>query len=146
MDYKKMINEVALLERENELVLLLPIKENKWSIREIIGHLYHWDDYNLQTMVSQMRNGAILPNFPDHDQHNQKGLQSLEGKTAHQILTLFIEKRQAIIEAIEKIDMMDRFTIGSSKRAFSSETFIKIFVKHDAHHLKQIKDFLVTCH
>ncbi|WP_130858861.1 DinB family protein [Gracilibacillus phocaeensis] len=143
-DYEKMISEVSKLKEGDEQILITPIKENAWSIREIIGHMYYWDDYNLHNMVSQMSNGANLPNFPAHDPHNEEAIQSLEGKAVQQIIDLFLERRKEILEEIKKVDKKDRFTIGNGKRAFSSESFIKIFVQHDAHHVKQIENFLAN--
>lgn len=143
-EYSKTIDEVSRLKEADEQILVTPIKEDAWSIREIIGHMYYWDDYNLQNMVSQMANGANLPAFPDHDAQNEKAVQSLEGQSVYQIIDLFIKRRKEFLGAVRNVDKQDRFTIGTGKRAFSAENFVKIFVKHDAHHLKQIEIFLAA--
>ncbi|MFD1413222.1 DinB family protein [Oceanobacillus jeddahense] len=143
-EYSKTVDEVSKLKELDEQTLVTPIKENAWSIREIIGHMYYWDDSNLHNMISQMQNGANLPAFPNHDAQNEKAIQSLEGQTVYQIIDLFLARREDFLEAIRKVDKQDRFTIGNGKRAFSSESFVKIFVKHDAHHLKQIDYFLAS--
>ncbi|WP_077604779.1 DinB family protein [Oceanobacillus sojae] len=143
-EYSKTIDEVSKLKEADEQILVTPIKEEAWSIREIIGHMYYWDDYNLHNMISQMTNGANLPAFPDHDAQNEKAVQSLEGQSVYQIIDLFIKRREEFLDTVRKVDKQDRFTIGSGKRAFSTESFVKIFVKHDAHHLKQIENFLAA--
>lgn len=143
-EYGKTINEVSKLKEADEQSLVTPIKKNTWSIREIIGHMYYWDDYNLHNMVSQMYHGANLPAFPGHDAQNEEAIQSLEGQSVYQIIDLFIERREELLDAVRKVDKQDRFTIGNGKRAFSAESFVKIFVKHDAHHLKQIDNFLAV--
>ncbi|MCT1902425.1 DinB family protein [Oceanobacillus sojae] len=143
-EYEKTINEVSKLKEADEQSLVTPIKKNAWSIREIIGHMYYWDDYNLHNMVSQMHHGVNLPAFPDHDAQNEEAIQSLEGQSVYQIIDLFIERREEFLDAARKVDKQDRFTIGDGKRAFSAESFVKIFVKHDAHHLKQIENFLAA--
>ncbi|CEI81976.1 hypothetical protein J18TS1_16140 [Oceanobacillus oncorhynchi subsp. incaldanensis] len=142
--YESTIAAVSELKKVEEQTLNTPIKEDAWSIREIIGHMYYWDDYNLHNMVSQMQQGANLPAFPDHDTQNEKAIQSLEGKTVDEIIELFMERRKQLLEKIRTVDKNDRFTIGSGKRKFSAESFLKIFTKHDEHHLKQIKDFLAA--
>jgi len=142
--YESTIGAVSELKKVEEQTLNTPIKEDAWSIREIIGHMYYWDDYNLHNMVSQMQQGANLPAFPDHDTQNEKAIQSLEGKTVDEIIDLFMERREQLLEKIRTVDKNDRFTIGSGKRKFSTESFLKIFTKHDEHHLKQIKDFLAA--
>lgn len=143
-EYSKTIDEVSKLKEADEQILVTPIKEEAWSIREIIGHMYYWDDYNLHNMISQMTNGANLPAFPDHDAQNEKAVQSLEGQSVYQIIDLFIKRREEFLDTVRKVDKQDRFTIGTGKRAFSAESFVKIFVKHDAHHLKQIENFLAA--
>ncbi|WP_152655709.1 DinB family protein [Oceanobacillus sp. CFH 90083] len=142
--YESTMETVSELKEADEQSLITPIKENAWSIREIIGHMYYWDDYNLHNMVSQMNHGANLPPFPDHDTQNEKAIQSLEGESVYQIIDSFIERREEFLDAVKQVDKQDRFTIGNGKRAFSAESFVKIFVKHDAHHLKQIEDFLAA--
>lgn len=143
-EYSKTIDEVSKLKEADEQILVTPIKEEAWSIREIIGHMYYWDDYNLHNMISQMTNGANLPAFPDHDAQNEKAVQSLEGQSVYQIIDLFIKRREEFLDTVRKVDKQDRFTIGTGKKAFSAESFVKIFVKHDAHHLKQIENFLAA--
>lgn len=143
-EYSKTIDEVSKLKEADEQILVTPIKEEAWSIREIIGHMYYWDDYNLHNMISQMTNGSNLPAFPDHDAQNEKAVQSLEGQSVYQIIDLFIKRREEFLDTVRKVDKQDRFTIGTGKKAFSAESFVKIFVKHDAHHLKQIENFLAA--
>ncbi|WP_373277925.1 DinB family protein [Amphibacillus sediminis] len=55
-----------------EASLCQPIKEGKWSVIQIVGHLYYWDKFNLEQMIPYMDEGVDLPEFPDQDQHNQK--------------------------------------------------------------------------
>ena len=140
--YQKSLDKIASLKQIDEQLLVTPIKEGAWSIREIVGHLYGWDNYNLQHMVSNMSQGADLPAFPDHDSQNVQALQGLQGKSVQEIIKLFIEKRQEIIGALAQLDTKTRFTIGGGKRAFSPESFVKIFVKHDHHHFVQIDEYL----
>ena len=44
--FKEMITEVLPLKEEQAERLEAPIKEGKWSIREIVAHLYGWDQFN----------------------------------------------------------------------------------------------------
>ncbi|WP_313898491.1 DinB family protein [Lederbergia sp. NSJ-179] len=104
----------------------------------MLGHLYYWDKYNLEKMVPLMANGANLPQFPNHDQHNKEAISFLRNHSVESIIDAFIETRKELIEHISKVGEDVRFTIGKGKRMFSGESFIKIFVKHDIHHLQQI--------
>ena len=136
--FNQTIEDISALKTYDEAMLLTPITEGKWSIREIVAHLY-WDKYNAEKMVPYMENGAKLPNFPDHDTHNAAGLHALESKSAHEIIDLFVQMRTHLIARLAQVDKQARFTIGGSKRAFSAESFAKLFVRHDGEHLPQIK-------
>ncbi|KMK78112.1 DinB family protein [Alkalihalobacillus pseudalcaliphilus] len=140
--FKEMITEVLPLKEEQAERLEAPIKEGKWSIREIVAHLYGWDQFNLDTMVPNMENQASLSVFPDHDSFNEKTLRSVENKSSYELIEMFMATREELVNALTKIEPSARFHIGEGKRAFSAESFTKIFVKHDAHHIKQIKDKL----
>src|SRR5690625_2429871 len=138
-EFEKTIGEIEKLKKVENDKLLEPIREGKWSIREIVGHLYYWDKYNLETMVPKMTDGANLPPFPDHDQQNKEAMSFLKEESADAIINSFITTRKELIDSTAKVDKNIRFTIGKGKRQFSAESFIKIFLKHDIHHLQQIK-------
>lgn len=140
--FEKMVDNILDLKEISEDKLSEPYKKGKWSIREIVGHLYYWDKFNLEKMVPLMVQDADLPKFPDHDQHNKEAITYIKDYSVETIIDKFVLTRKELTERISSLDGDVRFTIGGSKRKFSGESFIKIFVKHDAHHLKQITDKL----
>jgi uncharacterized damage-inducible protein DinB len=140
--FEKTIDDVLNLKEISEAKLLEPISEGKWSIREIVGHLYYWDKFNLEKMVPFMAEGVDLPKFPDHDQHNEEAMSFLKDYSIESIIDNFIVTRKELNERISRLEGDVRFTIGGGKRQFSGESFIKIFIKHDDHHLKQINEKL----
>lgn len=133
-----MIAEVKQLHTYDESLLTGPIAEGKWSIREIIAHMYYWDLFNANEMVPLMEDGASLPEFPDHDSHNREGLARLEDKSVYDLVDLFVETRILLMTRLEAVDPSARFTIGKGKRKFSADSFAKIFIHHDGEHLPQI--------
>lgn len=141
-EFEKAVNHVFDLKEISEETLSEPIKEGKWSIIQIVGHLYYWDKYNLEEMVPYMAEGVDLPAFPDHDQHNEKAMSYIEGFSVKSLIDSFIQTRKELIEKVSRVGKDVRFTIGGGKRKFSGESFIKIFIKHDTHHLKQINEKL----
>lgn len=141
-EFEETIDAIRDLKEVQESKLTEPISKEKWSIREIVGHLYYWDKYNLEKMVPIMVNGVNLPQFPNHDQHNKDAILYLRDNTVESIINAFIETRKELIDSISKLGEDVRFTIGKGKRQFSVESFIKIFLKHDIHHLQQIKSKL----
>lgn len=140
--YEELLERCKTYRDLDEKVLTTPISKGSWSIREIIGHIFGWDQYNLQNMIPYMSHGADLPAFPNHDDQNMIVLNGLKDKTVFEIIDLFLENRKELIQMISSVNPEDRFTIGGKKKAFTAESFLKIFVKHDAHHEKQINQYL----
>lgn len=140
--FEKTINAISNLKDVQSSLLLEPISKGKWSIREIVGHLYYWDKYNLEKMVPLMENGAKLPEYPDDDKYNEEAIFYLKNYSVEAIIDLFIETRKELIEITSKVGEDVRFTIGNGKREFSAEHIINIFLKHDIHHLQQINEKL----
>lgn len=137
--FRNTISETTKLQEIPTALLLEPIDEGKWSIREIIGHLYYWDKFNLEHMVPYMRNGAHLPAFPDHDQHNEEAIRYIEKfDTVSSIINQFITTRELLIEQLSGIEIDARFTIEREPSTFSTQLFVDIFAEHDLHHLQQI--------
>lgn len=140
--FEDTLDDIRELKHVQESLLKEPISKGKWSIREIVGHLYYWDKYILKKMVPVMTNSANLPQFPDHNQYNEEAISYLVDYSVEAVLDAFLETRKNLIESISKVGEHVRFTIGNGKRQYSRESFINMFVKHDNHHLQQIKEKL----
>ncbi|WP_088036443.1 DinB family protein [Evansella clarkii] len=140
--FEKMSDSILELKETDETKLSEPVKEGKWSIRQIVGHLYYWDNFNLEKMVPYMIDGADLPAFPDHDQHNEEAMSFITDHSTEDLIDSFVTTRKELAERISGVGKDVRFTIGGGKRKLSAESFIKIFLKHDEHHLRQINQKL----
>lgn len=66
--------------------------------------------------------------------------EAIEYKTAGSLIDEFVLNRRLLIEAISGIDSNAKFTIGSGKRQFTVDKYLKIFIDHDIHHLKQMNE------
>jgi uncharacterized damage-inducible protein DinB len=137
-----MSDSIWELKETDETKLSEPVKEGKWSIRQIVGHLYYWDKFNLGRMVPHMNDGADLPAFPDHDMHNEEAMSFITDHSTEDLIDSFVTTRKELAERISGVGKDVRFTIGGGKRKLSAESFIKIFLKHDEHHLRQINQKL----
>jgi len=143
VSYQETTKEIAMLKENEEHKMLDPLKEGKWSIREIIGHLYYWDKFILEQHIPFMAQGANLIAFPDRDFHNNEGIQYISNfKNVVALIDEFVYTRNQLFEAVNSINSDLRFTIGSGKRQFTLESYISIFSKHDIHHLEQIRNKL----
>ncbi|MCK0472230.1 DinB family protein [Halalkalibacter sp. APA_J-10(15)] len=140
IQFQQTMDEVKGLKEKSTEFLLQPIAKGKWSTREVVAHMYYWDEYILKQMAPNIADGERLLAFPDHDEHNEKGLELVKDYTARQIIDLFLETREKLVRELERVDDHIRFMIGAGKRRFSIESFVTIFVRHDAHHLKQIQE------
>ncbi|MFS0671794.1 DinB family protein [Ornithinibacillus sp. 179-J 7C1 HS] len=138
--FENMITEILNVRDKEESLLTDPISKGKWSIREIIAHLYYWDKFILEKMVPQMAQDAKLPEFPDHDSYNNEAITYLKDHSVESIIELFVNTRKRLIKSLMRIGDDVKFTIGKGKRHFSAESFTKMFVKHDVHHLQQISE------
>jgi len=143
MVYRSTIEQLTRLKEIEDHLLLEPIAPGKWSIREIIGHLYYWDKFILEQHAPFMSQDTTLTAFPDHDLHNNEAIQYIDKfETINSLIDEFVRTRLQLVEIINGIKSEAAFTIGSGKRQFTIERYISIFAKHDQHHLKQIKDKL----
>jgi uncharacterized damage-inducible protein DinB len=145
LDYGKMIKEIVKLKAIDERQFLEPISEGKWSVREIIGHLYYWDKFILEHHVPFMIGGAQLSAFPDHDSHNKEGIEYISVyNTTCSLIDEFVLNRQLLIQKTSELENNAEFTIGTEERRFTIDEYLKIFVDHDSHHLKQINEHLAS--
>lgn len=126
---------------KDETELITPISNRKWSVKEIIGHIYYWDLFLLEKMVPKMKEGGVLPDFPDHDEYNEKAIQAIKVfNDTEALLEEFVLIRKELIRNMENLNQGVRFTIGNKKRKFTPESFLKMFLNHDKHHMEQIKN------
>ncbi|MCD8501774.1 MAG: DinB family protein [Bacillaceae bacterium] len=137
--FEEMIPYILKLKEIPEETLSQPIKEGKWSIRQIIGHMYYWDKFNLEKMAPHMVEGSNLPAFPDHDEHNEEAMTYIKDFSTAFLIETFVQTRHELSLRLSKVEQDVRFTVGKGKRKLSAESFMKIFVKHDTHHLNQIE-------
>lgn len=143
LNYGQTSEEILKYKEFDEQRLLEPISEGKWSVKEIIGHLYYWDKFILEKHVPFMNEGTSLNAFPNHDLHNREAIEYISVfTTTGSLIDEFVLNRRLLIETVSGIDNNVKFTIGSGKRQFTVDKYLKIFIDHDIHHLKQMNERL----
>jgi len=119
-----------------------PIAPGKWTLKELVCHLWNWDRYSADVMVPNMSHGALLPAFVDIEAHNAEArvlAQSFASAAA--LVEAFVLTRTKLIRLITaKYDSQARFTIGGGKRKYSFDSYIEIFTHHDEQHKEQIEN------
>lgn len=138
------VPEMAEMKSQPEKLLTEPVEANKWSIREIVGHLFYWDKFNLEVMVPKMADGAVLPPFPDLDAHNAEGIQYINKfSSAEEVIDAFIETRKEFAAKMDSLHPEMSFQIEGESVSFTPASFADIFIEHDQHHLRQMHRFLL---
>ncbi|CAM3865887.1 DinB family protein [Alkalicoccus chagannorensis] len=125
-----------------EQTLRRPYTPGKWSPRDIIGHLYYWDRYLLDSMLPAVQEGAVLPPFPHDDVFNQAALASLEGRSASWVMEQFLDTREEVRQAFTGIGEDVTFSVRGSDEAWNRQLLVTMFADHDEHHDTQLAAFL----
>nr|WP_157336285.1 DinB family protein [Paenibacillus lutrae] len=133
---------VGELRQTGQNLWLVPISAGKWSLREILTHMMHWDKNSLEMMVPLMTEGAQLF-FVDIEKHNQEAAVWAQSyQTLDALIDDVIEARQQLLELLdEEYDHTTTFTIDNED--YTYQKFVHVFIHHDEHHRKQIEAFLV---
>lgn len=78
---KKLLDQ---FERFNEFVKSIddvtwqkPIAAGKWTVKEVVTHLWNWDTYTSNTMLPHIKDQAKLPGFVDRHEHHKKQIENL---------------------------------------------------------------------
>ncbi|MFC4559452.1 DinB family protein [Virgibacillus kekensis] len=140
--YESAIDTVVQLKEVPDAVLTEPIAPGKWSIKEIVGHMFYWDKFILERMVPDMKKGKTLIPFPDHDTYNAEATGYIDKFNPMEVMDVFAETRKKLSGELQAIDSTERFTIVNEPGDFSPEKLVAIFVEHDEHHFRQIEDKL----
>lgn len=125
----------------NEELWDKPVASGKWMVKDVIAHLWHWDDYTLNVMLPQMQDEALLPEFPDHDEHNAAAIElGKRFQDQDALVSAFAVSRSLLVKRFRNIDQPHmQFKIGLDDRPYSLERYLHIFAQHDEHHRKQIE-------
>lgn len=124
----------------DEQLLRKPIEEGKWSSIEIIGHFNAWDEFILQYRIPHLFKSEHLPKGPNIKDFNSRF--ALLARTENIEITLkkCIHIRNELLNQISQIPddrWLIELQINQSKLTLYE--YLKGLMKHDVHHLKQIK-------
>lgn len=148
-DRKKLSAYIEMIGRLEQLYdqesLLQPIAAGKWSVLDILCHIWLWDKYILEYMLPKIRPGAVV-SFPDHHSINsQVDTYTKSCKDPKMLFQKFIDTRIQIIESFEALldTGITNFYVG--KKECSPSYFLDNYIiKHDFHHKNQMEAYLAT--
>lgn len=128
-----------------------PIADGKWSIREIIGHIAKWDEFLATTALPGLQTGNTV-SFPENPQEvNQRAAKYARETAQQELIDEAVKVRHQVInEFTDLLVKQGNMPISINGAQFSEsgeqlrlQYLIDDFAGHDAHHKKQIKDFLL---
>ncbi|QPC46970.1 DinB family protein [Mangrovibacillus cuniculi] len=139
--YQDNAEKFSVFKKFSNSNLTTPIAKDKWSPIQIIGHILYWDIFTLEKMIPLMKNGATLPAFPDHGQHNHEAMKYIERFVdVDEIINEFVSTRNLLVNEFENLDRSITFIIENEPGPYTLERYIKIFLDHDIYHLNQIME------
>lgn len=143
--YQGFISYVKSLRNLNEEMWTSPIAENKWSVRDIIGHIMIWDKYILEEAIIKINsNQPVTVQDVNIDEFNKNAVEYVKTKDQDEIINQTIHYRKELIETLMLLSEEQFFNnyIDSSGNNFSVNSFLEDFIPHDDHHKRQIEEFL----
>jgi hypothetical protein len=152
-NFGKFSSWIRSLESIEEKTWYMPIAENKWSISEIIAHLFNWDRYLIHEILPAVQVGHEMI-FPDFDTYNKQASDYIQsGVSKSQLIEETTAARDLLIKVLTKMPV-ERLNLPLSANgishcphtgtAYSLIYIIEEFTAHDNHHKKQIMHFLNT--
>lgn len=140
---QKFIGFIQKLENFNENLLRKPIGEGKWSVIEIIGHFYAWDEFVLQYRIPYLLSAKDLPKGSKADDLNSQSALIARTEDIESTFKKCIHIRYELINQLSNIsddNWLMELQINQSKLTLYE--YLKGLMEHDLHHFKQIKSAL----
>ncbi|WP_336773106.1 DinB family protein [Paenibacillus sp. MMO-58] len=142
---------IRSLENTNEKLWFAPIADNKWSISEIIAHLFNWDRYLISEILPAVQIGNEV-SFPDYDTFNKRASDYIQsGVSKSKLIDETVATRHLLVKLLHEMTierLNRRLTVNGVSDCprtgahYSLIYIIKEFTEHDTHHKQQIMRFL----
>lgn len=117
----------------------IPLQEGKWTIHDVVCHIMLWDQYFYERMIQPIASDhPITVEHIDFDAFNAQAVAYGKDKTKDELIVLTVQSRNAILNCIRELDE----TVYANTYAegqFTFESYLKDFIWHDQHHMKQIQ-------
>ncbi|MFC3748567.1 DinB family protein [Paenibacillus sp. GCM10012306] len=146
LGYGEWINFAKNLSKYEEQSWLTPLGPDKWTVKEVVGHIVLWDKYihNEVTRAILHNSPLGLSNAEEIEEFNRKAGEWALSKTKDEILTDLISSREAVLEDLQAISE-EAFTNVYNDvdgNPFVLKDFIVEMTRHDHHHRAQVERVL----
>lgn len=143
--HQNFITFIHSLKSIDENLLRKPIGEGKWSIIEIVGHFYPWDEFVIHQRIPYLFTGGQLPKGPGIDELNGKSSLHASTEAVENTLEKCIRIRKELLSQLRQIpeeDWLIPIQINQSTLTFYE--YLKDLMEHDLHHINQMKSTINT--
>jgi len=146
VEYQNFTDWLETLKTMPEEYWLVPIKEGKWSVGEIVSHIKAWDNFVWNERVEYFVNGTELKknNFDPEEINKTAAVEARSGISKNELIQKVIECRFFVAKKLEEVPapIWDR-KIELGKSVVTLSEYIEGLVDHDKHHKAQIEEFLL---
>ena len=135
---------VHFLEELTELDWNVPLAEGKWTIHDVVSHMYLWDQYFLEEAIIPIsKDTPLTVQHLDFDAFNKKAMEIGSAKSKREVTELSRHYRQAIVREIRGQDeqKFSRAYVDGDGKPFVVEKYLRDFLWHDQHHMNQIESW-----
>lgn len=142
--FSEFIPFIERLDRLDEPLWNTPIAPGKWTVRDVVAHLYLWDDYFLENAVAKIADKQPLTlRHLDFDRFNSEAAERGKAFGKSELCALAVRCRHKLLELLHSIPESEYgLTHKTPDGTFVLSKYIPDFVWHDNHHKKQIESLL----
>ncbi|BBI35221.1 DinB family protein [Cohnella abietis] len=146
LGYGEWINFAKNLNQYEETTWLTPLGQDKWTVKEVLGHLLLWDKYIHEEVTSPILQNKTLGLSEDTDieEFNREAGRWALSKSKDEIVSELISSRRVVLEDLQMIPEEGFTNVYKDTNAnpFVLKDFIIEMTRHDNHHKKQVEAVL----
>lgn len=139
------VNLVHILEDQEAALWNTPIAEGKWTVRDVVSHIMHWDMYFLnEAIVKIVQNQPVSSKHLDYDEFNEQAREIGRKISLARLAEQSIELREQIMHHITSMteEQYDGIYMDEDGNNFGVAAYLQDFIEHDQHHMRQIMNLL----
>jgi hypothetical protein len=136
------IEEVRRLDRLPKPVWGQRVNE-QWSVGDVVAHIWEWDVHFYEHAVHRVSLGeSVTYRHLDYDAFNLASVEKGRKLSTERLVQETIQARERILEALRSIPeaMFDEKHPDGDRHPFTIRQYLKDFIWHDQHHIKQLRD------
>lgn len=143
--HQNFITIIHSLRSFEENLLRKPIEDGKWSVIEIVGHFYPWDEFVLQHRIPYLLTGERLPKGPSIDELNGQSSLLARTEAVENTLVKCLLIREELLSQLKPIPDCNWLSeIQINETNITLYEYLKGLMEHDIHHINQMKSIIKT--